>query len=282
MKDSFAKWFAKWQGLRVKLAEGRFALREMTPALRQPRVWVIILGVVLLVALAGPYYTLDSLGLAQRIAYWGLIGIPGALMMWALNVLTGTLCPPHWSGAVVGAVAGVAGILPLMILAAMGLAMVGLGLPSAGFVGLLPYVAPTAVGISALVRLLQPTANSKPVATGSVPSTGLFARLPPELGRNIIAVQAQDHYVKVSTSRGSHLVLMRMSDAAEDLAGLGGLRLHRSWWVNLRYASGLERSANGRAQLILCNDIRVPVPRSRVSEVKRALAADTKDGSGHW
>ncbi len=277
MKDSFAKR----PGLLVKLTEGRLALREMTPALRQPRVWAIILGVVLLVALAGPFYTLDSLGLVQRIAYWGLIGIPGALMMWALNVLVGTLCPPHWPGAVVGALAGVAGILPLMILTATGLALVGLGLPGAGLAGLFPYVAPTAVGISVLVRLLQPNANSRPVATGSAPSTGLFARLPPELGRDIIAVQAQDHYVRVSTPRGNHLVLMRMSDAAEDLAGLGGLQLHRSWWVNLRHASGLEKSANGRAQLLLRNNIRVPVPRARVSEVRRALAAENVKSNGH-
>lgn len=277
MKDSFAKR----PDLRVKLAEGRLALREMTPALRQPRVWAIILGIVLLVALAGPFYTLDSLSLVQRIGYWGLIGIPGALMMWAVNVLVGTFCPSHWPGAVVGALAGVVGILPLMILAATGLVLVGLGLPDAGFAGLFPYVAPTAVGISVLVRLLQPTARAKAVAARPVPSTGLFARLPPELGRDIIAVQAQDHYVKVSTPRGSHLVLMRMSDAAEDLAGLGGLQLHRSWWVNLRHASGLERAANGRALLVLRNYIRVPVPRSRVSEVRRALAAENVKSHGH-
>ena len=268
MKDSFAKQ----PGLRAKLADGRFALREMAPGLRDRRIWMIISGVVLLVALAGPFYTLDSLDLAGRIAYWGMIGIPGALMMWAINLLVGTLCPPRWPGAVVGAMAGALGILPLMILVAVGMALVGLDMPNEGFVGLFRYVAPTVIGISVLVQVLLPAARKLPAAASSGASTGLFARLPPELGRDIIAVQAQDHYIRVSTSRGSHLILMRMSDAAEDLAGLGGMQIHRSWWVNLEHASGLEKPENGGTRLVLRNNIRVPVPRSRVSGVKHALA----------
>lgn len=277
MKDSFAKR----PGLRAKLAEGRFALREMIPALRDQRVWAVILGVVLLVALAGPFYTLDNLGLAGRIAYWGLIGIPGALMMWAVNILVGTLCPPRWPGAVVGALAGALGILPLMILIAAGMALVGLDMPTAGFAGLFPYVAPTVIGISVLVQLLLPVTRKEPAAAGCGPSPGLFARLPPELGRDIIAVQAQDHYVRVSTPRGSHLILMRMSDAAKDLASLGGMQIHRSWWVNLEHASGLEKPESGGTRLVMRNNIRVPVPRSRVPEVRRALAAKIKGRGGN-
>ncbi len=270
----------KQPGFRVKLTDGRFALREMAAALRDRTVWAVILGVVLLVALAGPFYTLDSLGLAGRIGYWGLVGVPGALMMWALNSLVGVLCPPHWPRAAIGALAGALGILPLMLLVAAGMALAGLDLPPAGYAGLLPYVAPTVIGISVLVQVLRPGQDDTASVASADPSTGLFARLPPELGRDIIAVQAQDHYVKVSTTRGSHLVLMRLSDAAAELASLGGMQIHRSWWVNLAHASGLEKPDTGGVRLVLRNGIRVPVPRSKVPDVKRALAAENRLDAG--
>jgi DNA-binding LytR/AlgR family response regulator len=104
-------------------------------------------------------------------------------------------------------------------------------------------------------------------------AAGLFARLPPELGRDIIAVQAQDHYVKVFTPLGSRLVLMRMSDASDDLGGLNGMQIHRSWWVNIGHVLSLEKPAGSGPRLTLRNGITVPVPRSRVVAVRRALAA---------
>ena len=228
----------------------------------------------MLVALAGPFYTLEMMGLAGRIAYWTLIGVPGALMMWAINSMLGALCPPHWPNLAVGALAGVLGILPLMMLVATGMWLAGMDMPPVGFPGLFPYVAPTVIGISVLVQLLLPSKPETPVTAGSGASSGLFARLPAELGRDIIALQAQDHYVNVTTTQGERLILMRMSDAAADLAGLQGMQIHRSWWVNLRHAAGLERTDTGAVRLVLRNGIRAPVARSNVPEVKRAQAAE--------
>lgn len=168
---------------------------------------------------------MDSLDRAGRIAFWGMVGVPGALMIWALNILMGVLCPPRWPGVVIGALAGALGVLPLMILNAAGMWLSGLDLPERGLAGLLPYVAPTVIGISVLVWLLLPADRGAITGPAPAPSTGLLARLPPEPGKDIIAVQAQDHYVKVSTTRGSHMILMRMSDAG---AGLSSPRACRS------------------------------------------------------
>ena len=117
--------FVNKAGFRAKMAEGRFALREMASDMRERRVWAAILGVVLLVALAGPFHTMESLGLTGRILYWGLVGVPAALMMWALNCLVGVAAPQGWPGTVVGAVAGVLGVVPMMILVAAGMWLAG-------------------------------------------------------------------------------------------------------------------------------------------------------------
>lgn len=50
------------------------------------------------------------------------------------------------------------------------------------------------------------------------------------------------------------------------------MQIHRSWWVNLKHVSGLERPETGGTRLVLRNGIRVPVPGSRLAQVKQALA----------
>lgn len=259
--------------IRAKLQAGQLALREMVGAMRNRRLWAVILAVILLVALAGPFYTLDALALPARVAYWGFVGVPGALMIWAMNRLIEAICPPGWPRAAIAAAAGALGIVPMTGLVAVGMWLAGLALPPSGVIGLLPYIAPTVIGISMLVQLVMPVRNQ--TLRGKAPETasGLFARLPPELGRDIIAVQAQDHYVKVFTPLGNRLVLMRMGDASDDLDGLNGMQIHRSWWVNIGHVLSLEKSAGGGPRLLLRNGITVPVPRSRVVAVRRALAA---------
>lgn len=80
--------------IRAKLQAGQLALREMVGAMRNRRLWAVILAVILLVALAGPFYTLDALALPARVAYWGFVGVPGALMIWAMNRLIEAICRP--------------------------------------------------------------------------------------------------------------------------------------------------------------------------------------------
>ena len=172
------------------------------------------------------------------------------------------------AGAIFRSGAGVQGLTT-----GAGMWLAGLNLPASGFAGLLPYVAPTVIGISVLVRLLMPAAAGASAVAKPDAATGLLARLPPELGRDIIAVQAQDHYVNVSTTNGSGLVLMRMSDATDALRHLAGMQIHRSWWVNLGHVCDLEKTGSGSAILVLRNGLRVPVPKSRLSEVRRAIAA---------
>lgn len=259
--------------IRAKLQAGQLALREMAGAMRDRRLWGVTLAVVLLVALAGPFYTLDALALPARIAYWGFVGVPSALMISALNRLIEAICRPGWPRAAIGAVAGTVGIVPVTGLVAVGMWLAELALPPSGVVGLLPYTAPTVIGISVLVQLVMPVRDQTLRATAPDAAAGLFARLPPELGRDIIAVQAQDHYVRVYTSLGNRLVLMRMSDASDDLGGLNGMQIHRSWWVNIGHVLSLEKPAGGGPRLTLRNGITVPVPRSRVVAVRRALAA---------
>lgn len=257
----------------VKQADVLFALRETAKDLLEPRLWAVIGGVTLLVALAGPFYTMENLGLIGRLIYWGTVGIASALLMWTLNRICGVLLPSHWPRLAVGACAGAVGVLPMMGLVALGNIAAGIGLPQAGIWGFFPHVAPSVIGISMLVHLLVTPANNGGPAPSHVSSAGLFLRLPAELGLDIIAVQAQDHYIDVVTPRGSSLILMRMGDATQDLAGFPGMQVHRSWWVNLDHVIGFEKTETGGGKLMLTKGLYVPVPKSRRSAVRQAIAA---------
>ncbi len=102
------------------------------------------------------------------------------------------------------------------------------------------------------------------------PSARFLDRLPPKLvGAVLYAVEAQDHYLRLHTSRGTDLVLLRLSDALGELDGLEGAQTHRSWWV-ARAAVGAARRAEGRTALVLPSGVEAPVSRTYVRALRNA------------
>ena len=73
------------------------------------------------------------------------------------------------------------------------------------------------------------------------------------------AVKAQDHYLRLHTSRGSDLILMRLVDALDELEGLAGARTHRSWWV---------ARESGRIILQLEDGVQAPVSRTYLPSLR--------------
>jgi len=87
-------------------------------------------------------------------------------------------------------------------------------------------------------------------------------RLPPRLrGSDLYAVEAEDHYLRIHTSRGSDLILLRLADAIAELEGLDGAQTHRSWWVAKAAVQDVRRG-DGRAVLMLPAGVEAPVSRS--------------------
>lgn len=79
-----------------------------------------------------------------------------------------------------------------------------------------------------------------------------------QVERDVVAIEAEDHYVRIHTQSGSLLVFMRFSDAIARLAHVDGLRVHRSYWV--RRCSVVRVEAHGRGlMLTLSTGVRVPV-----------------------
>lgn len=107
----------------------------------------------------------------------------------------------------------------------------------------------------------------------SLPGTFL-SKIPQNLGRNLIALEAQEHYVRIHTDIGSDLVLYRFGDAVAELEAMGyGMQVHRSFFVAPESIKGIERS--GKSFILRMNNgLEVPVSQSY-----RAIVARIHDGA---
>ncbi len=124
----------------------------------------------------------------------------------------------------------------------------------------LPEILLVGVGLVALLRFAaRPEHSTGRAATCDDPT--LDGLLPLKLsGARLLALEAQDHYVRVHTDRGASLVLMTFETALSKVAHLDGRRVHRSWWIARSAISGVERG-DGRATLFLQGGAQAPVSR---------------------
>ncbi len=99
----------------------------------------------------------------------------------------------------------------------------------------------------------------------------LYRRLSSTVGRDIVYLKMDDHYVDVHTTEGTCLVHMRFADAVLELGPLG-LQTHRSYWVARRHLIR-EEEQNGRTTVQVTGDHLVPVSRPYVPAVREALHA---------
>ncbi len=95
----------------------------------------------------------------------------------------------------------------------------------------------------------------------------LFDRLPPALGTELVALEMEDHYLRVHTALGSDLILLRMRDAVAELDGLDGAQVHRSWWVARAAVERVDRDGRN-VRLVLAKGLVAPVARNMVPVLK--------------
>jgi hypothetical protein len=101
------------------------------------------------------------------------------------------------------------------------------------------------------------------------PANPLLDQLPVELGSSIIALEMEDHYVRVHTALGSALVLMRLRDAMALIGDLEGMQVHRSWWVARGAVEDVLRDGRN-IRLKLARDVEAPVARAKIADLKDA------------
>lgn len=85
--------------------------------------------------------------------------------------------------------------------------------------------------------------------------------------QEVLALQAEDHFVRVFTQAGSELVHFRFGDAIAQMPDELGLQVHRSWWVAERAVRSAKRGAR-RWQVTIGTDTLVPISDSYVAAAR--------------
>lgn len=122
------------------------------------------------------------------------------------------------------------------------------------------------------------TAHTAPTALAVTPSYSYVPEPLPRFTRglgitaaaDILAVQAQDHYLRIITKTGDKILLYRFRDALEDLSIIKGLKVHRSYWVRLGAIAQICEN-NGALEIILMNGNNIPVHKKYAESLRTAM-----------
>lgn len=97
-----------------------------------------------------------------------------------------------------------------------------------------------------------------------------WSLIPQKLGRDVIAMSSELHYLRVYTPEGNTLILHAFGRALDHLDDVSGMRIHRSHWVATDHVQALRRDG----EKVICqldNGIELPVSRPYRSELRSRI-----------
>lgn len=255
----------------VKYPSLQFALREMRTQFTSPRPLLVMLVVGIVLGLAGPFQTFDALRPAGRIAYW-LITV---VVTYGLGVFINGLwrdakgahlMQPWWFSALFsGTTLGV--VVSFAVLAINWLAF---GWPMADHFDVAEtFIYCILIALSVTLVLAYFEQQAKTSTSPDLPTTKILQRLPHDKRGQLISMTMQDHYVAVTTTHGTELVLLRFADAMDETEGVEGLQIHRSHWVALSGIASMK-TEGGKPVVVTIAQKQLPVSRSFAPALKQA------------
>jgi hypothetical protein len=258
--------------------------KELLAEFRSPVPLVAWLSLSVVVSIMGPFGSYGALTLVERALFWTpLLGL-GVLIGTAIRVLVFFFLGPMpslKSSLLIAALncllmaPGLYALIVMIVSDAVHVHVQG--------VEIAVLIASVSLGICALRQSVSGDPEQKS-SVGGGQEPRLLRRLDPELCGEIWAISVRDHYVDVQTSRGKTSLLMRFSDAMDEVdARLGG-QVHRSHWVAWSAVTTVCREG-GKLVLQLKSGQQIPVSRNHRAKVDArfppapGLKGDTQRGA---
>lgn len=223
-------------------------------------------------ALVGALGT-DRVPMSTRLLFWVPVMIGGAAIAHFVAMATLRIPRAGTNLWVFGALLAVLVAIPITLLVwAHSGWVLGTNIPVNSLHLLYGPVLLISVAMTAIIIVVgQPGRVTHAPAPDAPPVRARFLeRLPAKLkGAVIYAISSEDHYLRLHTSKGSDLILMRLSDAITELDGLEGAQTHRSWWVAREAVEGARREGD-KVVLTLKGEVEAPVSRPNVRPLREA------------
>jgi hypothetical protein len=233
-------------------------------AIARYRVPLFLLAAGIVLGLFGPFGTYQALGIAPRVLFWLLAVLAIGGINIAFYRLAAQRLAPRRGLVAAAAIACIAAAVPGTLLLRLAVPLV---LPDADagwptVPALFLQVLLVNLCLTGLGVILNRPAPAPSVGQAApAPGATWRERLPADLrDAQLLALEAEDHYLRVHTAAGSTLILLRLGDAIAELGSARGVQVHRSWWVARDAVERVER-AGEKVALILPGGMRVPVSR---------------------
>ena len=241
----------------------QLTIREMTTGWWRHALGAITLGLFL--TFLGPFRSQEAMTTGPRMLFWIGLVTTGYLLALAGFRLAGDR--PRQMVARAIAVAAISA-LPQTFIVSWALLQIRPGRVIA--VANLPMLFLSVLAIQSIIVAIQvmlsPRASTgaEPASDDAVPlSQGRLAR---SLRGDLLALEAEDHYVRLYHAAGSTLILHRFSDALAEVDPAAGLQVHRGWWVANSSVAGTFIRGQKR-WLKLSNGMEIPVSRTHLRRV---------------
>lgn len=101
-------------------------------------------------------------------------------------------------------------------------------------------------------------------------SVSFIQKLPIDKRSTPMLMQAQEHYINVTTEKGASLILYKFGKAIQELPKSLGVQTHRSFWVAHDNIKGWSKCENG-IKLILQFGVEAPVSRRFEHRIKESF-----------
>ncbi len=241
--------------------------------------FVSLLAVSALLTTMAPWGS-ERLSVVERAGYFLLCGL-----FWQLGVTLACLLLARTGHRLTGARSVAANALLASVPGVLGISLINrIAFGHAGPLlwiwldtlplGLAAAFAYRGVVMSWTVPDARPGAPPPEAPAAPAPASGdrrafLRAHAPDLAGRRLIALQAEDHYLRLHCDGAEELVLLRMRDAIAALGEAAGWQPHRSFWIARDARARAERRGQGW-QLVLETGLVVPVSRAAMPAMRAA------------
>lgn len=244
-------------------------LRRMRQHLLNPLTLTALAAVSVVLALVGPFGTIATLGILPRLAYWSTLTVAGYAIGYCFNAAIlddETVGRPHLARL---GLAGLAtGAAMVVMVSAMNWVTFDLNPIRPESLTLIGTTLLIAVIVTAVIDLfMRRLAPAKDADAPALPP--ILDRLPLDKRGALVALSVEDHYVRVRTTRGEDLLLMRLADAIREVGTVRGAQVHRSHWAAFDHVISVAREGD-RAVLSMRHGDDIPVSRRHIPTLKEA------------
>ena len=243
----------------------QFTNRQLLDGWTRHALAAVALGLFL--TFLGPFRSQEAMTTGPRMLFWlGLVGSGYLLALAALRLIGSRPMQPVYRAVAVAIVSA----LPQIFI--VGWALVQIRPGRVITVANLPMLFLSVLAVQALIVMLAAWISSRRVddADSLAAAEGSGRRASGRLARSmrgdLIALQAEDHYVRLHHQSGSTLILHRFRDALAEVEPGAGIQVHRGWWVANRAVVGTF-VRGGKRWLKLSNDLEIPVSRTHLRRV---------------